>query len=70
MIQRLRRAMATRCASNSASVRVIDLPHAGHFLLLEQPEAVTRAVTEFVGTGPAGELDRLPASPAVLKGGH
>ena len=51
-------------------VRVIDLPRAGHFLLLEQPEAVTRAVTEFVGAGPAGELDRLPASPAVLKGGH
>jgi pimeloyl-ACP methyl ester carboxylesterase len=30
-------------------VRVIDLPRAGHFLLLEQPEAVTRAVAEFVG---------------------
>jgi hypothetical protein len=27
------------------------LSRAGHFLLLEQPEAVTRAVTEFVGTG-------------------
>jgi pimeloyl-ACP methyl ester carboxylesterase len=32
-------------------VRVIDLPRAGHFLLLEQPEAATRAVAEFVGTG-------------------
>src|SRR5215467_12949945 len=32
-------------------VRVIDLPRAGHFMLLEQPEAVTRAVTEFVGAG-------------------
>ena len=32
-------------------VRVIDLPRAGHFLLLEQPEAVTRAVAEFVGAG-------------------
>jgi len=32
-------------------VRVIDLPRAGHFLLLEQHEAVTRAVAEFVGAG-------------------
>ena len=32
-------------------VRVIDLPRAGHFLVLEQPEAVTRAVAEFVGAG-------------------
>ena len=31
-------------------VRVVDLPRAGHFLLLEQPEAVTRAVSEFVGS--------------------
>ena len=30
-------------------VRVIDLPRAGHFMLLEQPEAVTRAIAEFVG---------------------
>ena len=29
-------------------VRLIDLPRAGHFLLLEQPEAVSRAVAEFV----------------------
>src|SRR4051795_9209758 len=37
-------------------VQVIDLPRAGHFLLLEQPEAVTRAVAEFVGAGaPFGE---------------
>ena len=32
-------------------VRVIDLPRAGHFLVLEQPEAVTRAIAEFVGAG-------------------
>ncbi len=32
-------------------VWLIDLPRAGHFMLLEQPEAVTRAVTEFVGAG-------------------
>jgi pimeloyl-ACP methyl ester carboxylesterase len=32
-------------------VRLIDLPRAGHFLVLEQPEAVTRAVAEFVGAG-------------------
>src|ERR1700756_79249 len=30
-------------------VRLIDLPRAGHFLLLEQPEAVARAVSEFLG---------------------
>jgi pimeloyl-ACP methyl ester carboxylesterase len=29
-------------------VRVVDLPHAGHFLLLEQPEAVARALSEFL----------------------
>jgi pimeloyl-ACP methyl ester carboxylesterase len=29
-------------------VRVVDLPHAGHFLLLEQPESVARAVSEFL----------------------
>jgi pimeloyl-ACP methyl ester carboxylesterase len=32
-------------------IQVIDLPRAGHFLLLEQPEAVSRAVAEFVGAG-------------------
>ena len=32
-------------------VRVIDLPRAGHFLLLEQPGTVSRAVAEFVGAG-------------------
>ena len=32
-------------------VRLIDLPRAGHFMLLEQPDAVTRAVAGFVGTG-------------------
>jgi pimeloyl-ACP methyl ester carboxylesterase len=31
-------------------VRVVDLPDAGHFLLLEKPEAVARAVSEFLGT--------------------
>src|SRR5215471_10970383 len=30
-------------------VRVVDLPDAGHFLLLEQPEAAARAVSEFLG---------------------
>jgi pimeloyl-ACP methyl ester carboxylesterase len=34
-------------------VRLIDLPRAGHFLVLEQPEAVNRAVVEFV-TADAG----------------
>jgi pimeloyl-ACP methyl ester carboxylesterase len=29
-------------------VRVVDIPHAGHFMLLEQPEAVARAVSEFL----------------------
>ena len=32
-------------------VRVIDLPRAGHFMLLEQPQAVIRAVAEFFGAG-------------------
>jgi pimeloyl-ACP methyl ester carboxylesterase len=39
-------------------VRVIDLPRAGHFLPSEQPEAVTRAVAEFVGATQA-HADRL-----------
>jgi pimeloyl-ACP methyl ester carboxylesterase len=30
-------------------VQLIDLPHAGHFMLLEQPEVVTRAIVEFIG---------------------
>ena len=30
-------------------VRVVDLPHAGHFMLLERPEAVAGAVLEFLG---------------------
>jgi pimeloyl-ACP methyl ester carboxylesterase len=34
-------------------VRVVDLPRAGHFLLLEQPEAVVQAVSEFLGAGAA-----------------
>jgi pimeloyl-ACP methyl ester carboxylesterase len=37
--------------SGSPVVLLANLPRAGHFLLLEQPEAVTRAVAEFVGTG-------------------
>ncbi len=32
-------------------VQVLDLPRAGHFQLLEQPEAVARAVAEFIGAG-------------------
>jgi len=35
-------------------VQVVDLPHAGHFLLLEQPEAVARAVSEFLGRQRSG----------------
>jgi pimeloyl-ACP methyl ester carboxylesterase len=34
-------------------VQVVDLPHAGHFLL-EQPEAVGRAVSEFLGRQRSG----------------
>jgi pimeloyl-ACP methyl ester carboxylesterase len=37
-------------------VRVVDLPHAGHFLLLEQPEASARAVSEFLGADNAPGL--------------
>jgi len=29
-------------------VRVVDIPRAGHFLVLEQPEAVLEAVTKFI----------------------
>jgi pimeloyl-ACP methyl ester carboxylesterase len=36
------------CEQFGERVRVVDLPHAGHFLLLEQPEAVARAVSEFL----------------------
>lgn len=32
-------------------VQVVDVPRAGHFMLLEQPEAVAQAVTEFLGAG-------------------
>ena len=32
-------------------VQLIDLPRAGHFMLLEQPDAVARAVAAFVGAG-------------------
>src|SRR5215468_732563 len=40
-------------------VRVVELPHAGHFLLVEQPEAVARAVSEFLGADNApGERNR------------
>ena len=49
MMKRRRRGMGMRCASSVGErVRVVDLPHAGHFLLLEQPEAVARAVFEFL----------------------
>jgi pimeloyl-ACP methyl ester carboxylesterase len=34
-------------------VQLVDLPRAGHFLVLEQPEAVRRAVAEFLGVGQA-----------------
>jgi pimeloyl-ACP methyl ester carboxylesterase len=30
-------------------VQVVDLPHAGHFMVLERPEAVARAVIGFLG---------------------
>lgn len=52
MTKRRRPATATRSALREQfgdRVRVIDLPRAGHFLLLEQPEAVSRALAEFVG---------------------
>jgi pimeloyl-ACP methyl ester carboxylesterase len=29
-------------------VRVVDIPQAGHFLVLEQPHAVAEAVTAFL----------------------
>ena len=30
-------------------VHLVDLPHAGHFLVLEQPDTVIEAVTNFIG---------------------
>jgi pimeloyl-ACP methyl ester carboxylesterase len=32
-------------------VQVVDVPRAGHFMLLEKPELVVQAVTEFLGAG-------------------
>jgi pimeloyl-ACP methyl ester carboxylesterase len=32
-------------------VRLVDVPRAGHFMLLEQPAAVTQAVLEFLTEG-------------------
>jgi pimeloyl-ACP methyl ester carboxylesterase len=34
-------------------VRVVDLPQAGHFMVLEQPEAVAGAVLEFLVSAPS-----------------
>ena len=34
-------------------VQAVDPPDVGHFLLLEQPEAVARAVSEFLSAGNA-----------------
>jgi len=31
-------------------VTLVDIPRAGHFLVLEQPEAVLAAVTRFIAT--------------------
>jgi pimeloyl-ACP methyl ester carboxylesterase len=44
-------------------VRVVDLPRAGHFLLLEQPEAVAQAVSEFLdaNTAPGSRARSWPA---------
>ena len=48
-------------------VRVVDLPHVGHFLLLEQPEAVAQAVSEFLGAAmPQAEDTASPEAPSFL----
>jgi pimeloyl-ACP methyl ester carboxylesterase len=31
-------------------VQVVDIPGAGHFMILEQPDAVHEAVLRFLGT--------------------
>jgi pimeloyl-ACP methyl ester carboxylesterase len=41
-------------------VRVVDLPDAGHFMVLEQPEAVATAVLEFLGMGAVGTIVPKP----------
>jgi pimeloyl-ACP methyl ester carboxylesterase len=40
-------------------VRLVDIPRAGHFLVLEQPDAVIEAVTNFIGGDRAGQSQSL-----------
>jgi pimeloyl-ACP methyl ester carboxylesterase len=47
-------------------VRVVDLPHAGHFMVLEQPEAVAGAVLEFLGVGAAGGYPHLISRGTII----
>jgi pimeloyl-ACP methyl ester carboxylesterase len=47
-------------------VRVVDLPHAGHFMVLEQPEAVARAVLEFLGVGAVGGYPHLISRGTII----
>ena len=42
-------------------VQAVDPPHVGHFLLLEQPEAVARGVSEFLG------LDQCSRTPRPFR---
>jgi pimeloyl-ACP methyl ester carboxylesterase len=32
-----------------ARVQVVDIPRAGHFVIVEQPDRVVAAVTDFIG---------------------
>ena len=44
-----RQETAMRCAKAwGERVRLVDVPRAGHFMLLEQPEVVTQAVLGFL----------------------
>ena len=47
-------------------VRVVDLPHAGHFMVLEQPEAVAGAVLEFLGVGAVGGYPHLISRGTII----
>lgn len=47
-------------------VRVVDLPHAGHFMVLEQPEAIAGAVLEFLGVGAVGGYPHLISRGTII----
>ena len=58
MMKRRRRGMGLRRASSwTSGCGSSMLPHVGQFPLLDQPEAVARAVFEFLGADNAPQAD-------------